>query len=541
MIAVLLVVLLAAAVMPPLFRDITAGAGITWRHWNGESPDRFLVESTAGGLAFLDIDNDGLVDLFLVNGGETPRGRARSPVRHALYRNLGGRRFTEVTTKAGVAQTGFYGMGAAAADYDNDGHTDLYVSGYPSGALFHNKGDGTFADVTRAAGVANRGEWGTSAAWFDYDNDGHLDLFISNYAEFAFDSPLRCEFDGKPAYCAQTAYPGRPSRLYHNNGDGIFNDASTVSGIAAETGRALGVAAVDYDGDGRQDLFVARDASPNLLLRNRGDGTFENVGLQAEVAYNSDGVARAGMGVDTGDVDGDGTPDFAVSNFDGEYHALYLNHGRLPFREVTVGSRLAEHTHPYVGWGLRFLDYDNDGDLDLLIVNGHLHEAIAQSNRMVSYREPPLLLSNDGRGRFARIDGGPVFRAAYLGRGMATGDLDNDGAVDAAFVSLNESAVLLRNEAATGRRWVGVRLRGTVSNRDAIGARLRLGVGSRTLTRWIAGGGSFLASHDRRTVFGLGADGVAGTLEILWPSGQLQRVGGLTPGRYHDIVEPGLR
>ncbi len=522
----------------PVFRDITAAAGITWRHFNGQSPDRFLVESTAGGAVFGDFDADGLLDLLFINGGETPRGKAPGGVRHALYRNSGNQRFTDVTARAGIVTHGLFGMGASAADYDNDGHLDLYISGYPRGALFHNNGDGAFTDVTARAGVGNQGEWGTSAAWFDYDNDGHLDLFIANYAGFSFADPLRCQFDGKPVYCAQTAYQGRPSRLYRNLGDGRFEDSSAASGIHALPGRALGVVAIDYNGDGRQDLFVARDASPNLLLRNRGDGTFEDVALEAEAAFNADGIARAGMGVDAGDVDGDGTPDFVVTNFDTEYHALYLNPGRLPFREATVSSRLARHTRPYVGWGVRFADYDNDGDLDLLIVNGHLHEMIAQSNRAVAYREPPLLLANDGKARFTKVEAGPVFQTGYLGRGLATGDFDNDGAVDAAFVSLNESPVLLHNQGALGRKWVGLRLRGTLSNRDATGAKLTLRTGSRTLTRWIAGGGSFLASHDRRIIFGLGTSGIAGELEIRWPSGRVQRIASLAPGRYHDITEP---
>lgn len=534
------------APLPPLFRDVTAEAGIGWRHFNGMSPDRFLVESTTGGVAFFDFDSDGRLDLLLVTGGETPRGKATSAAgpgaaRHALYRNLGGGRFADVAARAGIGRTPFYGMGAAAADFDNDGFTDLYVSGFPAGALYRNNGNGTFTDITARAGVANAGEWGTSAAWFDFDNDGRLDLFIANYAEFSFRDTRRCEFEGRPVYCAQTGYPGRPSRLYRNNGDGTFADVSETAGIARLPGRALGVVAIDFDGDGRQDLAVARDASPNLLLRNVGGGRFADVGLEAEFAYSPAGVARAGMGVDTGDVNGDGTPDFAVTNFDNEYHALYLNPGKLPFAEATIESRLAEHTRPYVGWGLRLFDYDNDGDLDMAIANGHLHEMIARSNRGVAYREPPLLLANDGRGRFARIDAGPAFRGSYLGRGLATGDFDNDGAVDLAFVSLNEAPVLLHNEGAAGRRWIGVKLRGTVSNRDAIGARLELHVGDRVLTRWISGGGSFLASHDRRVVFGLGnrADAEVGALEVRWPSGRVQRVTGLAAGQYHEITEGG--
>ncbi|MBM3796754.1 MAG: CRTAC1 family protein [Acidobacteria bacterium] len=528
--------LFAAAVLPPLFRDVTAEAGIPWRHFNGQSPDRFLLESTTGGVAFLDFDSDGQLDLLFVNGGETPRGRAGLPVRDGLYRNAGRGRFAAVPSQAGLADgRPRYGMGVATADYDNDGHTDVYLSGHPSGALFHNNGNGTFTNVTARAGTANDGEWGSSAAWFDFDNDGRLDLFIANYAHFSFDDKRRCEFEGRPVYCAQTGYAGRQPRLYRNQGDGTF----AAVPLPDSAGRALGVVAVDYDGDGRQDLFVARDASPNLLLRNRGDGTFENTALEAEVAFSPDGTARAGMGVDAGDVDGDGTPDFAVSNFDHEYHALYLNPGRLPFVEATVPSRLAEHTRPFVGWGLRLFDYDNDGDLDLFIVNGHLHEGIARSNSTVTYREPPLLLNNDGRAKFSRVAGGPTFSASYLARGLATGDYDNDGAVDGAFVSLNDPPVLLHNEAAAGRRWLGVRLEGTVSNRDAIGARVELVTANgRKLTRWITGGGSFLASHDRRVVFGLGAEANSPfTLSIRWPSGRDQRVTGLAPGRYHHITE----
>ncbi|MCA2965325.1 MAG: CRTAC1 family protein [Acidobacteriaceae bacterium] len=528
----------AQPALPPLFRDTTAAAGVVWRHDNGQSPDRFLLESTTGGVAFLDFDRDGKLDLLFVNGGRTPRGRTGASPREALYRNAGQGRFTNVTTAAGLLPRKLnYGMGAAAADYDNDGFADLYLSGYPHGVLYHNNGNGTFSDVTARAGVSNAGEWGASAAWFDFDQDGRLDLFVANYARFSFDDPRRCEFAGQPVYCAQTAYEGRPSRLYRNLGNGAFADVSATAGLTGLPGRALGVTAIDFDDDGPVDLFVARDASPNLLLHNRGGGVFDNVALAAEVAYNPEGVARAGMGVDAGDVNGDGRPDFTVSNFDHEYHALYLNPGRLPFTEATVASRLAEHSRRYVGWGTRLVDYDNDGDLDLLTINGHLHEMIGQSNRTVAYREPPLLLNNDGRGRFSRVAGGPVFENAYLGRGLAMGDYDDDGAIDAAFVSLNDPPVLLHNEAAAGRRWLGVQLEGTISNRDAIGAKLTLTTGRRALTRWITGGGSFLASHDRRIVFGLGSDEGPYTLTIRWPSGRTQALPPLPPNRYHRIVE----
>jgi enediyne biosynthesis protein E4 len=532
--------ILLFSVIAPVFTDVTERAGIRWTHFNGESSDRYLVESTTGGIGFLDFDGDGKLDIFLVNGGETPGNRSRSPVRNALYRNLGGGRFEDVSVKAGVDRVSFYGMGIASADYDNDGHSDVYLTGYPSSALFHNDGDGTFTDVTKSAGVENAGEWAASAAWFDYDRDGLLDLFVADYAEFTFNDKHRCDFAGRPVYCAQTDYKGRPPKLYHNEGHGKFRDVTDHAGLLNQAGRALGVTAIDADADGWIDLFVARDASPNLLLLNQRNGTFRDAGFEAEIAFNPDGVARAGMGVDAGDIDGDGTPDFVVTNFDSEYHALYQNRGRLPFHETTVSSRLAAFTKPYVGWGARFLDYDNDSDLDLLIVNGHLHETISESNRSVQYREPPLLLANDGKGGFTNMAkvAGAAFAKGYVGRGLATGDFDNDGAIDAAFIDLNSRPVLLHNEASTGNHWLGLQLQGTQSNRDAIGARISLKQGNKKLTRWITGGGSFLATHDRRVVFGLGKDTATPDIEILWPSGLVQSASGLAINRYHKIVEP---
>ncbi len=393
--------------------------------------------------------------------------------------------------------------------------------------------------MTAKAGVANAGEWGASAAWLDYDRDGRLDLFIANYVGFSYSQSKRCEFAGQPTYCAQTEYQGSRSRLYHNNGDGKFTDLSVPSGVAAMPGRALGVIAIDADGDGWIDLFVARDASPNLLLLNERNGTFRDAAVEKEVAYNSDGVARSGMGIDAADINGDGLPDFVVTNFDHEYHALYLSDAKGPYIEATVASGLARYTRPYVGWGVRFLDFDNDGAPDLLIANGHLHQQIALANREVSYREPPLLLANNGKGQFHSMgaQAGPAFTTGILGRGLATGDFDNDGAVDALLVDLNGPPVLLHNTASSRNTWAGVALRGVHCNRDAIGARLTLRTGDKSLTRWIAGGGSFLSTHDRRVVFGLGADRKAGPLEIRWPDGRLQTVSELPLNRYTTIEE----
>src|SRR5262245_29524454 len=369
-----------------IFEDVTDIAGIHWKHFNGESTDRFLIEASSGGVGFVDFDSDGLLDLFLVNGGETPKGKSSEPVRHGLFRNLGNGRFEDVTLKAGVATTPFYGMGVAAADYDNDGFQDLYLTGYLASALFHNNGDGTFRNVTRISGVENAGKWAASAAWFDYDRDGYLDLFVCNYAELSFSNPKRCEYEGKTTYCAQRAYPGLASMLYHNQRDGTFKDVSAEAGIHQLVGRAFGVVSTDFNNDGWPDLYIARDASSDLLLLNQKNGTFRDAGVEAEVAYNPDGVALAGMGVDAGDVNGDGWPDIIVTNFNDEYHSLHLTREHLPFEDGTQRSGLARFTKSYVGWGVRLFDYDNDGDLDVLIITGHINQMIELTRKDVTYQ-----------------------------------------------------------------------------------------------------------------------------------------------------------
>ncbi len=528
-----------------IFEDITESAGIHWSHFNGESSDRLLIEAVAGGVAFVDFDSDGLLDLFFVNGGETPKGKSKAPVQHGLYRNLGNGHFQDVAIKAGVATTPFYGMGVAAADFDNDGFQDLYVTGYPASALFHNNGDGTFRNVTEMAGVANGGEWAASAAWFDYDRDGYLDLFVCNYAELSFSIPKRCDYEGKPTYCEQKAYPGQAPVLYHNQRDGTFKDVSIQAGIHQLVGRAFGVVSIDFNNDGWPDLCVARDASPDLLLANQKDGTFRDTAVEAEVAYNPDGGALAGMGVDAGDVDGDGWPDIIVTNFNDEYHSLHLNRGSLPFEDATRSSGLARFTASHVGWGVRFLDYDNDGDLDVVIVNGHINQMIELTRKDVTYQQPPLLLENDGHAIFRDVsaEAGPAFRSRYSGRGLAVGDFDNDGDSDVVFSRLGDRPMLLRNTKGQSNAWIGFELQGVVSNRDAIGARLSLTSGGRTMVRWLTGGGSFLSSHDKRIVFGLGPKFMGDSLsvEIQWPNGQLEKYSGLSPNRYHRIVETSSR
>jgi enediyne biosynthesis protein E4 len=525
-----------------IFSDVTQQAGISWRHFNGESPDRFLIETMGGGVAFLDFDGDGLEDLFFLQGGETPHGKSSFPPHNALYRNLGNGRFEDVATKAGIDRIDFYGMGVAVADCDNDGFPDLYVTGYPAGALFHNNGDGTFTNVTDRAGVKNSGRWAASAAWFDFDRDGFLDLVVTNYARFSFDDPKKCELNGRRTYCEQKVYPGMPLTLYHNNRDGTFTDVSEKSGVAKLVGRALGIVSVDVNDDGWPDLFVARDASPNLLLINKRNGTFEDAAVDADVAYESHGMAKAGMGVDTGDVNGDGRPDFVVTNFNDEYHSLFLSTSASSYADKTVPSRLAAYTKSFVGWGVHFIDYDNDGNLDLLIANGHINQVIETTRVDVKYKEPPLLLRSDGNGVFSnvRAQAGSAFRSEYRARGLAVGDFDNDGGADAVFTRLDDQPVLLRNNVGQNHCWIGFHLQGTKSNRDAIGSKIMVDLGKRKLVRWITGGGSYLSSHDNRVIVGLPGDCTSPTVDadIRWPSGMMQHVSKLEVKKYNKILEP---
>src|SRR6185369_7146354 len=399
----------------PIFSDVTAEAGLTWRHFNGFSADRHLIEAMGGGVGMVDFDNDGRLDIFLLNGGETPRGKSDRPLQNALYRNLGNGKFVDVAADAGLGKLKTYGMGVAIADFDNDGHQDIFITGFPNCLLYRNNGDGTFTDVTADAGLQNAGRWAAGAAWFDYDRDGFLDLVVCNYAELSFEgTPLKCEYLNVRTYCEQRAYKGMPLTLYHNNRDGTFTDVSHSSGFDQFVGRALGVVAVDFDNDGWPDLFVARDASPNLLLLNKHDGTFADVGLEAEIAYDRNGNARAGMGVDAADVDGDGLPDVVITNFNFEFHSLFLNRAEFPFEDATRASGLAGPTRPNVGWGAHFLDYDNDGRLDLMIVNGHVIEMIEQLRAEVKYKEQPLLLHNSGNAVFENVSAqaGPAFSQA---------------------------------------------------------------------------------------------------------------------------------
>lgn len=526
-----------------LFSDVTAQAGITWRHFNGFSPDRYLIEAMGGGVGWFDFDRDGMLDIFLLNGGETPRGKSEKPLRNALYRNQGNGTFVDVAGPAGLAQVKTYGMGVAIADFDNDGHEDIYVTGFPNCVLYHNNGNGTFTDVTADAGVQNAGRWASGAAWFDYDRDGFLDLVVCNYVEFSFQgNPPKCEYANLRTYCEQRAYTGMPLTLYHNNRNGTFTDVSRSSGLERFVGRALGVVAIDIDDDGWTDLFITRDASPNLMLMNKQNGTFADAAMDAEVAFDSNGDAKAGMGVDAGDVNFDGRPDFSVTNFNYEFHSLFLGSKTFPLQDRTQASRLASITRPYVGWGVHFLDYDNDGLLDLMIVNGHVIEGIETSQAQVKYKEQPLLLHNVGNAVFEDVSSaaGPAFAKGYLARGLAVADWDNDGAPDAIFTCVGDRPVLLRNTTEQVNSWIGIRLVGAKgkSNLDAIGAKATLHLPEHKLVRWVTGGSSYLSSHDKRLLFGLGRlPGSSVDIEVSWPGGTTQMAHSLAVNRYHELLE----
>jgi len=522
------------------FEEVPANSsGIRWVHTAGKSPQKYLPETTGAGCAFLDYDNDGWMDIYLVNSGQCDFYDPHPPLRNALYRNNRDGTFTDVTDKAGVAGGG-YGQGVAVGDYDGDGFPDIYVTQYGRSILYHNNGDGTFTDVTEKAGVAAPG-WSSSAVWFDYDNDGRLDLFVCQFVEFSKAGNLPCvTYNNRPGYCVPRFYKPTASWLFHNNGDGTFTDVSRSSGIATHLGKAWGVVAADLNNDGRTDLFVANDTSPNFLLMNRGNGKFEEIGALAGVAFSQTGKARSGMGVDAADFNQDGWLDLFVANIDHEMFSLYVNNHDETFDDHAASVGIASATRLMSGWGLKLFDYDNDGNLDLFVVNGNPDDQIETIEKDVTYREPMLLFHGDGKVlQDVSAQSGPLFSRQLSARGMAIGDFDNDGAVDV-LVSMNDGPpLLLRNTAAKGNHWLGVKLVGKRSNRDAIGARLTWQAGDLRRSRTKVGGGSYLSSHDPRVVLGIGERTKIDWLEVKWPEpgGATERFPAPPVDRYITIVE----
>ena len=532
----------AASPIAAAFQQIPNSVnGISWVHANGRSPEMYLPETVGAGCAFFDYDNDGWMDIYLVNSGKCDFYDPHPPLRNALYKNNRDGTFTDVTLRAGVPGNA-YGMGVAVGDYDRDGFPDLYVTQYPRSILYHNNGDGTFTDVTAPAGLAAPG-WGTSAVWFDYDNDGRLDLFVCGFVDYNKSKNKWCgnRATNDRYYCIPSVYDPAPSWLFHNNGDGTFTDVSKESGIAASLGKAWGVVAADINNDGLMDLFVSNDTVANFLFVNRGRGKFEEDGLLAGVGYSAYGRARSGMGVDAADFDQDGWLDLFVANVDHEMYSLYRNNKDGTFTDLSPQNGIGSTTELMSGWGLKFFDYDNDGNLDLFLCDGHPDDKIDARVFGVHFREPLLLFHNNGSGAFENVSAksGPVFTEPLSGRGMALGDFNNDGLVDVLITQNNGAPLLLKNTSNPQNHWIGLRLIGKKANIDAIGAKIVYQAGDLRRHKFKVGGGSYASSHDPRVVLGLGPRTQLDWIEVHWPqpSTLVERFTGLAPGRYHTLTE----
>jgi enediyne biosynthesis protein E4 len=505
------------------FQNIASTAGLDFVHTNGGSPEKHLAEIMGSGGLFLDYDNDGWIDVFLVDGGSLADPQVAGRARHRLFRNRQNGTFEDVTAKARIRHSQ-YGMGACAADYDNDGFDDLYITNVGPNVLYHNNGDGTFDDVTQKAGVGSP-LWSTSCAFADFDNDGRVDLFITNYVDASVDNNKFC---GDPtrrlrSYCHPLNYKPLPSVLYHNNGSGTFSDVSAQAGIGTYRGNGLGVVVADYDDDGWPDVFVANDTTPNFLFHNEGKGVFREVGLLAGVAVANNGKAKAGMGTDFGDFDGDGLLDLVVTNHEFESTSLFRNLGGGLFAESTVESGIGPTTLPYVGFGAVFLDYDNDARLDLAIVNGHVVDNTAQFRPSSKYAQPRFLFRNTGNRRFVDVtrSAGPGFAVEKVGRTLVAGDIDNDGDLDLLVTNTGQAADLLRNDGGNRGGAILIRLIGKRSNRDGIGAKLQIKTGTTTHVRYVKAGSSYLGQNDMRVHVGVGDATLIDRLEVRWPSGQM--------------------
>jgi len=506
------------------FTDITEQAGIKFRHV--ASPEKkYIVESMSGGVALFDYDNDGLPDIYFVNSLTVDMVKSGGKTRSALYHNNGDGTFTDVTDKAGVGDVG-WGMGAVVGDYDNDGFDDLYVTCLGKNHLFHNNGDGTFTDVTDKAGVGDP-RWSTGAAFFDYDGDGRLDLFVSNYVDFdinhlpEFGKGRTCQYKGVPVQCGPRGLPGAGDSLYHNNGDGTFTDVSKKAGVNDPNGYyGLGVIASDFDGDGLADIYVANDSTPNFLYHNNGDGTFKEIGFPSGTAVNDNGSEQGSMGVTLGDYDHDGRLDLFVTNFADEYNTLYHADGPDSFTDVSYKAKVAEVSLPYVGWGTKFFDYDNDGWVDLFVANGHVYP------QLENYKQRKLVHHNNRDGTFTEVAEqlGPALTEKRAARGVAFGDIDNDGDVDIVVGDLDGPPQVLRNDGGNANNSVLIKTVGVKSNRDGIGARVKVVAGDLSQVDEVRSGGSYISQSDLRLHFGLEKRAKIDLIEVRWPSGVVDKI-----------------
>ncbi len=533
----------------PWFTDVTAAAGIDFVHYDSATPMHYIFDTMGAGVGFIDYDADGWLDLFCVQGGPVKGGGKPGMPTHKLYRNNGDGTFADMTEKVGLAQSG-YGMGCAVGDFDNDGYDDLVVTYINGITLYANRPDGhggrRFVDITKAAKIVNP-HWCTSCAWGDADGDGLLDLYVCNYVEVDVTNYVPCvNADlGQRFGCPPTSFPALAHTLFHNNGDGTFTDVSAAAGIAAaKPAGGLAVAFADLDGDGKTDIYVANDMQPAYLFQNLGGGKFTDRGLLSGAAFMLGGRFIAGMGIALGDIDGSGRPSLIVSNFQNEPTMVFLNRGKMAFQEWSHPSGLGPATMKTLGFGIELFDADLDGNLDLALANGHVTRN-SQAVYKAPYEQEAQLFLGDGKAKFTEVtrEAGPYFRERHVGRGLAVGDFDNDGRPDLVFSNNGGPVKLLRNETETGRHWLRVELigDGKKSNRNAVGAKIEIDVGGRTLSRWVTGGGSYLSASDRRVLVGLGDNTTAGRVRVTWPSGKVQEfrdVAGDAGWRLREGEEP---
>ncbi len=520
------------------FRDITTQAGIHFSHNNGAFGKKWLPETMGPGCAFIDYDNDGYPDIVLVNGEDWPGHPHGGATTLKLYHNNRDGTFTDVTRKAGLAVP-MFGLGVAVGDYDNDGFDDLFITALGQSHLFHNNGNGTFTDVTKSAGMWGLSEFSTSAAWVDYDRDGKLDLIVANYVQWTEQTDLYCTVDGAhKSYCTPESYKGTSVRLWHNLGEGKFEDATQKAGLGDPTSKSLGLAILDYNNDGWPDILIANDTQPNKLYLNKKNGTFEERGVTAGIAFSEDGVARAGMGVDAADYDHSGHASVIISNFANQMVSLYHNEGNGLFVDEAPQSEVGRATLVTLGFGCFFFDYDNDGWPDIFVTDGHIEDAIERVQKRVRYAEPSHLFRNLGGGKFEEVTAqmGAAFAAPRVARAAAYADIDNDGDLDVLVTTNAGPAYLFHNEGGTNHS-LRIKLAGTKSNRDGIGAVVRLAAGNDKQWKMLRSGSSYLSQSELVLTFGLGAQAKADSVEIEWPSGQIDKVSNVNAGQTITVQE----
>ena len=514
--------------IPVRYTDVREAAKITFQQDSTQTEEKYYLETMGTGVAWIDYDQDGLMDLYFVQSAATDIYKPPHPLRSALYHNNGDGTFTDVTDKAGVGGEGHYGQGVAVGDFDNDGYPDLYVTGYDRAILYHNNGNGTFTDVTAKSALADEGGWSTSAGWFDYDKDGWLDLVVTNYIDWSPKNNIWCgeKRPGYRSYCHPGNYKGQRIKLYHNNHDGTFTDVSDASGVGKPEAKGMGVVLADFNNDGWPDIAVANDSWPNFLFLNKHNGTFEDVSLVSGMAASEDGRYEAGMGIDAADIDGDGWMDLYITHLDFELNRLYRNSHDGTFTDETFRSRIGNKAVLLSGVAAKFLDYDNDGWNDILQLNGAMLDNVSLYHGEVSYKEPLLMYRNLGKGEFDKTSDslGPDFIRPIVGRGLATADYDNDGDIDIVTNNRGDFPSLLRNDGGNANHWLSVQLIGTKSNRDGIGSSLKLTSPGFVQVEQAKGGMSYMSANDPRIHFGLGKRTKIESLEITWPSGQVDRL-----------------